>query len=414
MANLSIPRYSIALLLATAVAAYAQSARVATAPALVAADTTGRPRVELVADSLDTPWDMKWAPDGSLWFTERVGRVSRIDVEGTGKLTRVGTVPNVLERGEGGLMGFTFHPDFPQEPWVYFAHSYNPFATAAAAARGRGGRGGARGTGRGAGRGTAAQRAEIRNRLVRMRYADGKLGDLEVLIDSIPGGPNHNGAAVAVGPDRFLYMSMGDAGKPELAQDSTSLNGKILRLTLEGKPAPGNPWANEVWSRGHRNPQGLAFHPTTGALYASEHGSGEEDEINRIERGRNYGWPKVEGVCNAPEEEEFCGTALVVQPIWVVADSGGLTAVNVYEFDAIPGWRGSLLATTLAGRSLHRLILSSDKRTVSKAERLYEGQFGRLRDVLTDRNGWVYLATSNRDGRGKPVRIDDRIIRLKR
>jgi glucose/arabinose dehydrogenase len=350
-------------------------------------------RLDRVAQNLSTVWDMKWAPDGELWFTQRGGRVSRLNVE-TGQVVGIGTVPNVVQRSESGLMGFAFHPDFPREPWIYFAHSYSPTGSSARRRR--------------------AQPVEIRNRLIRMRYEDGKLDSAETLIDNIAGATNHDGAALTVGPDRFLYMSMGDAGQGELAQDSVSLNGKILRLTLDGKAAPGNPFSNAIFSRGHRNPQGLVFHPTTGALFSTEHGDSIEDEVNRIERGRNYGWPTVEGRCDGDMENEFCRTAIVVQPVWVASPTVGISGIDIYESEAIPGWKGSLLVTALGGRSLYRLTLSSDKRTVTGAERLYEDDFGRLRDVLTGPDGSVYVATSNRDGRGKPRNVDDRIIRIRR
>jgi glucose/arabinose dehydrogenase len=383
----------------TAAEAPGQGRRGRGAPAAPETTTVTTPsgarlRVETVVDSLNTVWDMKWAPDGELWFTERSGRVSRLDVA-TGKVTRVGAVPGVTQRSESGLMGLAFHPDFPREPWIYFVHSFG----------GAGGRAGARGGG---------ARAAIRNRLVRMRYEEGKLAGVETLIDSIPGASNHDGAALVIGPDRMLYMSMGDATRRELAQDSSSLNGKVLRLTLDGRSAPGNPFGNAIWSWGHRNSQGLAFHPTTGALFSSEHGEDAEDEVNRIDRGRNYGWPAVEGMCNQAEEEEFCRTAIVVQPVWVAAPTVGLSGLDIYESETIPGWKGSLLLASLAGRSLYRLTLSGDKRTVTSSERLFEGEFGRLRDVLVASDGSVYIATSNRDGRGRPVRADDRIIRLRR
>ena len=178
-------------------------------------------RVTPVATNFDTIWDMVWAPDGEMWVTERGGRVSRIDVS-SGRVTPVGEI-EVLERGESGLMGMAFHPDFPAEPWIYLVHSFG-------------------------------SDDDIRNRLVRVRYENGQIGSPETLIDEIRGRGNHDGSRLAIGPDRLLYMTMGDAGQRPLSQDTSSLNGKILRLTLDGKPAPGNPFDNEVWSWGHRNP----------------------------------------------------------------------------------------------------------------------------------------------------------------
>jgi glucose/arabinose dehydrogenase len=336
---------------------------------------------ENVATGLRTIWDMAWAPDGEMWITERGGRVSRVDVA-TGKVTPVGEVPSVLESGEAGLMGMAFHPDFPREPWIYFAHSYR-------------------------------RMVGIRNRLVRMRYTDGRLSGAETLIDGMAGAGNHNGARIAVGPDRFLYVTMGDAGNRQVAQDSTSLNGKILRLTLDGKPAPGNPFGNEVWSWGHRNPQGLVFQPGTGALYSAEHGQNREDEVNRIEKGANYGWPLVEGKCDEPAEQEFCRGARLSEPVTVFMPTVGIAGAAFYDSEAMPDWRGDLLVVSLRGASLYRIDLPDGGARSAVVERLFSGQFGRLRAVLVGPDGAIYLATSNHDGRGQPRREDDRIIRLR-
>lgn len=335
--------------------------------------------VETVAGDFDTVWDMNWAPDGAMWITERGGRVARLDVS-TGVATSVGEVPGVTERGESGLMGFAFHPDFAREPWVYFAHSYTP-----------------------AGGG-------IGNRLVRMRYEAGMLGQMEVLLDGLRGAGNHNGSRLAIGPDRHLYMTMGEAGQRSRSQQRESLSGKILRLTLDGKAAPDNPFGTEVWSWGHRNPQGLVFHPG-GALYSAEHGGRAEDEVNRIEKGANYGWPVIEGMCNTGQERETCPA--FVEPLAVMAPTVGIAGLEYYGGDLIPGWKGSLIAVALRGASLYRIALSPDGRSSTNVERLFQNQFGRLRDALTGPDGSLYLATSNRDGRGSPAADDDRILRLR-
>ena len=190
--------------------------------------------VETVIGGLDTVWDLIRAPDGSIWFSERAGRISRLD-PASGMRTLVGEVPGVLESGEAGLMGIALHPDFPAVPTLYAAHSYD--------------------TGGGIG-----------NRLVRMRYENGSLGPPEILLDGLAGRRNHDGSRIAFGPDGLLYMTMGDAGNRPASQDAGSLSGKILRLTADGGPAPGNPFGDRIWSLGHRNPQGLVFHPEGDAL----------------------------------------------------------------------------------------------------------------------------------------------------
>jgi glucose/arabinose dehydrogenase len=340
-------------------------------------------RVETVVSGLDTPWDLAWGPDGQIWVTERGGRISRVN-PASGQRTTAGQLPDVAESGESGLMGIAFHPDFATEPWVYASHSYS------------------------AGGG-------LRNRLVRARWDGQALGPPEVLLGDIPGSGIHDGSRLVVGPDRLLYMTTGDAASANLAQDRNSLAGKVLRLTLSGQPAPGNPLGTAVYSLGHRNPQGLVFHPTTGALYSTEHGPGDNDEVNRIIGGRNYGWPTVHGLCDddVGTERAFCQANDVLEPLAAWTPTIAPAGADIYVADLIPGWTGSLLFTTLKGAAVYRLLLSADGQRVTDRETLFEGQFGRLRDVLVAPDGAVYFATSNRDGRGNPSADDDRILRVR-
>lgn len=330
-------------------------------------------QVRTVASGLDTPWDLEWGPDGAMWVTERPGGISRIDVA-TGKVTLVGEI-EVAEVSESGLMGMAFHPDFATQPYVYLAHSYRSVFG-------------------------------IGNRLIRMRYANGRLADPQTLLDDIPGAGNHNGARLVIGPDRMLYLTTGDAGEGARSQDRKSLAGKVLRLTLDGKPAPGNPFGNAIWSYGHRNPQGIAFQPGTNALYVAEHGPNEADEVNLVERGRNYGWPEVRGACDSEAERAFCGADQVVEPVAEFTPTLGLAGA---AFDG----PGALLVTALSGRVLLRVTLTPDGRRAASVERLHEGEFGRIRDVLVGPDGSIYIATSNRDGRGTPAANDDRILRIR-
>ena len=347
-------------------------------PAIIAAERV-QLHVETVLGDLDTVWDMIWAPDGSMWFSERAGRISRFDLAERTR-TVVGEIPNVLESGEAGLMGVALHPDFPNTPMVYAVHSYD--------------------TGRGIG-----------NRLVRMRFEDGSLSSPEALFNGWAGRRNHDGSRIVFGPDGFLYITMGDAGNRPVSQDLSSLNGKILRLTAEGEPAPGNPFGDHIWSFGHRNPQGLVFHPN-GMLYSAEHGQRDEDELNLIEPGRNYGWPTLEGFCSTPQEEAYCAENDVVEPLHAWSPTVGIGGAEVYVGDAIEGWDGDLLAVSLRGEALYHIGLSEDGRKAVSIETILEGEYGRLRDVLVGPDGEVYIATSNRDGRGNPTANDDRILRL--
>lgn len=344
--------------------------------------TTGL-RVETVVTGLDTPWDLAWGPDGQIWVSERGGRISRVNPT-TGQRTTAGQVPDVSESGESGLMGITFHPDFGSQPYVYAAHSY-------------------------------VESGSLRNRLVRMRWAGQSLGAPEVLLSNIPASGIHDGSRLAVGPDRLLYMTTGDASNGDLGQDHNSLAGKVLRLTLTGQPAPANPFGTPVYSFGHRNPQGLVFHPVTGALYSTEHGPSDNDEVNIILAGRNYGWPRVHGFCDddVGSERAFCQANNVMEPLTTWTPTIAPTGADFYLADLIPQWKGSLLFTSLSGRALYRLTLSADGQRVTAKETLFDGQFGRLRDVLVAPDGSVYIATSNRDGRGSPAADDDRILRVR-
>jgi len=212
----------------------------------------------------------------------------------------------------------------------------------------------------------------------------------------------------------LLYMTTGDASNPALAQDRDALAGKVLRLDLEGVPAPANPFGNATYSFGHRNPQGLVFGPA-GALLSTEHGPGDNDEVNRILPGRNYGWPDVHGFCDddiSNDERVFCQANDVVEPLAAWTPTIAPCGADFYDADLVPEWRGSLLFTTLRGQALYRLALSADATQVLETERLLMGRYGRLRDVLVGPRGEIYLATSNRDGRGSPAADDDRIIRI--
>jgi glucose/arabinose dehydrogenase len=355
---------------------------------LAAGDCTSSPPAQSAAESftvttvvtgLSTPWDLVWGPDGMIWVSERGGRISRVD-PATKQRTTAGVLP-VREYGEAGLMGIALHPDFAREPYVYAAHSYD------------------------GGGGTL-------NRLVRMKWDGQRLGEPTVLLDGILGASIHDGSRLAFGPDKMLYMTTGDAGSAGHAQDRASLNGKILRLTAEGRAAPGNPFGDMIWSTGHRNPQGIVFH-SNGTLYETEHGPGDNDEINIIEKGKNYGWPNVHGRCDddSGSERAFCESNGVVEPLTTWTPTIAPTGADLYMSDRIGGWKGSLLFTALSG-ALYRATLSADGRRIASMEKLLVGQYGRLRDVLVAPNGDVYVATSNRDGRGSPRSGDDQIIRL--
>ncbi|MFW6192150.1 MAG: PQQ-dependent sugar dehydrogenase [Gemmatimonadota bacterium] len=332
--------------------------------------------LSVMAEGLDTPWELRFLPGGDLLVTERPGRLLRLSrdpARGSDQgppftVVERHRVEGVREVSESGLMGLALHPDYPEPPLIYLCF-------------------------------TAEAEDGLENRVVRYRYADGELSERVALLEGIAGAPVHDGCRLAFGPDGYLYVTTGDAGNESLARDPSSLNGKILRLGDAGEIPPDNPSDTPVWSLGHRNPQGLAF-DGQGRLWATEHGpsgfrSGR-DELNRIERGGDYGWPELTG------DETAAGARAPIlhsgSDTWAPA---GLTVSGTSLF--FGGLRGSALYEVrgvLTGEANPRLIAH------------FRGDFGRIRLVRRGPDGQVWFGTSNRDGRGSPAEADDRILRL--
>ncbi|SFK47043.1 Glucose/arabinose dehydrogenase, beta-propeller fold [Streptosporangium canum] len=343
----------VAALVASCSAAPAGTAR--TPASGVAAAPSGEPRT--LVENLAVPWGIAFLPGGDALVTERdTARLLRVTP--AGKVTEVGEIDGVRPDGEGGLMGVAVSPVFTEDHYVFLYF-------------------------------TSAQD----NRIVRYRY-DRSLTDATVLLDGIPKGPIHNGGRLAFGPDGYLYASTGETGDRALAQDLGSMAGKILRMTADGKPAPGNPFANVLWSYGHRNVQGMAWDPS-GRMYASEFGSSSFDEINLIRKGGNYGWPEVEGVGGAPR---------FIDPIVTWSTDEASPSGMAYA-------DGSLWVGALRGRRLWQVPLAADGTAGVPAAR-FEGRYGRLRAVTAAPGGSLWIGTSNKDGRGSPVPGDDRILVL--
>jgi glucose/arabinose dehydrogenase len=337
--------------------------------------------VQLAAAGLQIPWAMDLAPDGRLFVTERPGRVRIVRLDGETATLQVEPWATVDARAstntERGLLGLALDPDFARNGFVYLYYSY-----------------------RGPGVATL-------NRLVRMRDANGVGVEETILIDAIPGSEQHDGGRIKFGPDGKLYVTTGDGEVDARAQNTSSPNGKILRLNKDGTIPADDPFPNGVWSFGHRNPQGIAWHPDTGALYETEHGPSGifpaccQDEVNLIERGKNYGWPTVTG---QPHDARFVDPVVWSGRTDTWAPSGATFLTHVGPL------RGSFLFATLRGTHLHRVVFSADGRGVAFEERLLENQFGRLRDVFELPSGQLLVLTSNRDDRGRPVPTDDRIL----
>lgn len=335
--------------------------------------------VETFAHGLETPWAIDFAPYGRAFITERPGRVRVIE---NGKLHAEPWISiDVAAIGEAGLLGLAIDPQFEQNRFVYVAYTYRTSAF------------------------------QLRNRLVRLRE-DAKTGKGSVdkiLIEDVPGANNHDGGRVKFGADGKLYWTVGDAQTSRYAQNLKSLNGKILRLNSDGSIPNDNPFANSyVYSYGHRNPQGLAWQPGSGRLFATEHGpSGFQgccrDEVNLIEPGKNYGWPEIRG------DDTKDG---MIAPL-LHAGSSETWAPGGAAFATQGPWSGSLLFTGLRGQTLYRAVLdSASSGKVEKLERHFTRQFGRLRDIVEGPDKALYLLTSNHDGRGSPGPQDDRVLRV--
>jgi len=243
------------------------------------------------------------------------------------------------------------------------------------------------------------------NKVVRYTEKDNKLFDEMVLLDKIPGAAFHDGGRLKFGEDGKLYITTGDAGNADFAQDINSLAGKILRISSDGSIPDDNPFeGSPVYSLGHRNPQGLDWDPVTGKLVVSEHGSSAHDEVNVVESGKNYGWPIVIGGEHDPK---------YVDPIIHTGDeTWAPSGATFYTSDNIPKWEGKYFIATLRGNHLRMLDLDIEKNQVVSSESLFSNTFGRLRDASMGPDGNLYLLTSNRDGRGSPAENDDRILRI--
>ena len=322
----------------------------------------GEPRVQTVAGGLDTPWEIAFLPDGRALLIERPGRVRVLSKEGELRAPPAAEVA-VDDIGEGGLLGLAVDPDFERNRLVYLYRT-------------RGGQ----------------------NEVVRFRLDDDRLREERVVVAGIAAAAVHNGGRIRFGPDGRLYIATGDAARPQLAQDQASLAGKVLRVEVGGLRGDGA--RPEVHSLGHRNPQGFDWEPGTGRLVASEHGSSANDEINVVERGRNYGWPEVEG----PDHGDFTA------PLRVYDDQTLAPSGASFVPTASGAWSGDLLVACLAGEQLRRLRIDGDQVTLD--EPLLEGRLGRLRTVVAAPDGALYALTSNRDGRGSPREGDDRVGRI--
>ncbi|MEU6414044.1 PQQ-dependent sugar dehydrogenase [Microbispora sp. NPDC046933] len=349
----------LAVALATTLSAVTAAALVVTQPPSATAATGGFDftRAQVATTGLQAPWSIAFLPDGSAIVSER-DTATIAQVRPGSAPTRVATVPNVSPQGEGGLLGIAISPTYAQDQWVYAYFS-----------------------------------SASDNRVVRFRLSTPQTQ--QVILSGIPRAQFHNGGRIAFGPDGMLYVTTGDAGTSANAQDLNSPGGKILRMRPDGTVPPDNPFSgSRVYSYGHRNVQGLAW-DEGGRLYATEFGQNTWDEINYIQPGRNYGWPACEGMC---------GDSRFTNPIQTWSTSEASPSGVAYA-------NGTLFAAALAGKRLWTVPVSAGSRTGTPVAE-FQGTYGRLRTATVGPDGWLWVMTNNRDGRGTPAADDDRVIRV--
>jgi len=323
---------------------------------LLLASCANNPQLEVLAENLEVPWAIAFLPDDSFLFTERnTGDIYHYE---NGNARKIGSVSSSWIT-EGGLLGIAVDPEFEKNNHVYLYYTY------------KGGN-------------------KTLNRVSRFVYED-VLKDEEILIDAIPGALYHDGGRLEFGPDSKLYITTGDATEPSLAQDLSSLAGKILRINTDGSIPEDNPYNSSVYSYGHRNPQGLAWYK--GMMIAPEHGPDRNDEINVIVPGGNYGWPAVQCA-----NHEGYNAPIRCFSDWTLAPAGA-------TFDD----KGNLYVAGLRGTQIRKFYIQDKE--ITREEVLLEN-IGRLREVKYH-DGYLYMTTSNTDGRGIPRLGDDKMLRIK-
>lgn len=335
--------------------------------------------IETVAEGLEVPWSIVFTSNSRMLITERPGRI-RVVENGTLRQDPLIQFPEVSSRSEEGHMGLVADPLYDQNKYLYTSLAY-------------------------------VKNNAIVVKIIRLIDNQNSITVDTIVLDNIPADTNHAGNRLLFGPDRKLYITTGDATERNVAQDMNSLAGKILRINADGSIPEDNPFPNSpIFSLGHRNPQGLAFHPVTGELYSSEHGPSVfdgppgGDEINHIQPGNNYGWPLVS------HEKTKEG---MTHPLVLYTPAVAPASLMIYSGLKFPQFTNNLFFGGLRGTGLYRVVLDElNPDTVLYKEKMSDIQMGRIREVVEGKDGYIYFSTSNRDGRGSPKKGDDKILRL--
>jgi len=338
----------------------------------------------VLVEELTIPWDLVWGPDGWIWFNERDGDIYRLHPD-NGEMQHIHRISETYQSWDNsGFHAFALHPNFPYSPYI-FAHFTD---------------------------------SEYGSRVVKYTYSfvDQSLYAPVVMFEKIPGNSSHNGSRFLFKANGDILFCMGDAFSSNEAQNMESWSGKILCFDEAGNPCADNPIPGSyIYSSGHRNPQGLCYGRDS-LIYSSEHGTDIDDELNIIYKGRNYGWPLVEGFCDYTSEMDACDSLDVVEPLFTWTPTAAPGGLEYFDHESIPEWQHSLTQTFLKDKRLSVLPLSDDGLSIKDSTewKLFVKEFGRLRDVLISPTGRVFICTSNQETNGQWVTPDnyDKIIEV--